>query len=329
MVQALRPAQLVLTATVARRYYLDRRSKVEIAAELGLSRFKVARLLEDAHAAGLVRIEIGHPGAVDVELSGRLQESLGLIHALVLDTADEDDALLRTQLGAAAADLLGEIVTCDDVLGLAWARSVSAMATALHSLAPVPVVQLTGALTRSDIDDSSIELVREVARVAGGPAYFYYAPMVVGDAATGAALRRQPEVARAFGRIASVTVAVAGVGAWDAGSSTLFDALTPAERAELRRLGVCADVSGALLDSAGATVASALSARVVGVSAEQLRAVPEVIGICYGVSKRQAVLAAVRGGLVDSIVTHATLAHALIADAADDNDTRTDTRTDT
>ena len=56
----------MLTASVARRYYLDGRSKIEIAEEFSLSRFKVARLLDDARSSGLVRIEIGHPGVVDV-----------------------------------------------------------------------------------------------------------------------------------------------------------------------------------------------------------------------------------------------------------------------
>ena len=45
------PASLVLSASVARRYYLDGRSKTEIADEFGLSRFKVARLIETARAA--------------------------------------------------------------------------------------------------------------------------------------------------------------------------------------------------------------------------------------------------------------------------------------
>jgi transposase len=48
------PASLVLSASVARRYYLDGRSKTEIADEFGLSRFKVARLIETARATGLV-----------------------------------------------------------------------------------------------------------------------------------------------------------------------------------------------------------------------------------------------------------------------------------
>lgn len=306
------PAHLVLSASVARRYYLDGRSKVEIAEEFALSRFKVARLLDDARSSGLVRIEIGHPGVIDVDLSGRLMDALGLQHCVVTDTPDDHPASLREHLGVAAAELLTELVTPEDVLGLSWARSVSAMATALRRLATVPVVQLTGALSRPGVDDSSIELVREVARVSGGPAYFFYAPMAVPDAATARALRKQPEVAQAFSRIGSVTRAVAGVGAWAPEQSTLFDATSERERRELARAGVCADVSGVLVDATGAPVTSRLTDRMIGITAEQMRAVPEVIGIVYGMAKVRAVLAAVRGGLVKSLVTHSTLAEALI-----------------
>lgn len=307
------PAQLVLTASVARRYYLDGRSKVEIAEEFSLSRFKVARILEDARATGLVRIEIGIPGGpIDIELSHRLMATLGLTHCVVVDTPDGEPAALREQLGSAAAELLTEIVTPDDVLGLAWARSVSAMATALHRLAHVPIVQLTGALARSDVDASSIELVRDVARISGGPAYFFYAPLAVPDPATAAALRRQPEVAQAFSKIEKVTRAVAGVGAWAAAQSTLYDATAEPERRALARAGVCAEVSGVLLDGAGAPVPAPLTERMIGITADQMRAVPEVIAIAYGMAKTAAVLAAVRGGMVNSLVTHTALATALI-----------------
>jgi len=271
--------------------------------------------LDDARSSGLVRIEIGHPGVVDVELSARLMEALGLTHCVVTDTPDDHPATLREHLGAAAAELLTEIVTPDDVLGLSWARSVSAMAAELRVLAPVPVVQLTGALARPGADDSSIELVREVARVGGGPAYFFYAPMAVSDPVTARALRGQPEVARAFGLIGSVTKAVAGVGAWEPEQSTLYDATGEAECDELRAAGVCAEVSGVLIDDTGEPVSAPLTERMIGITAAQMRAVPEVIGIVYGLAKARAVSAAVRGGYVDSLVTHSTLATALI-DAA-------------
>ncbi|HWM57634.1 MAG TPA: sugar-binding domain-containing protein [Pseudonocardia sp.] len=306
------PAHLVLTASVARRYYLDGRSKVEIAEEFGLSRFKVARLLDDARASGLVRIEIGHPGVIDIELSGRLMDALGLQHCVVTNTPDEHPAAIREHLGAAAAELLTELITPDDVLGLSWARSVSAMAIAVKKLATVPVVQLTGALSLAGVDDSSIELVRDVARVSGGPAYYFYAPMAVPDAATARALRRQPEVAQALAKIPSVTKAVAGVGAWAPEQSTLYDATGEVERADLLRRGVCADVSGILVDAHGEPVIAALSKRMIGITAEQMRAIPEVIGIVYGLGKVNALLAAVRGGMVNSVVTHSTLAAAML-----------------
>src|SRR3954469_20794985 len=95
------PAQVVLMASVARRYYLDGRSKVQIAEEFGLSRFKVARLLETARDSGLVRIEIRHHGDIDVDLSARLQERFGLRHAVVVDTPDDDAGALRGHVGRA------------------------------------------------------------------------------------------------------------------------------------------------------------------------------------------------------------------------------------
>ena len=62
---------------------------------------------------------------------------------------------------------------------------------------------------------------------------------------------------------------------------------------------------------------AALTERMIGITAAQMRAVPEVIAIVYGLAKARAVLAAVRGGYVDGLVTHSTLAMALIAGLAD------------
>jgi DNA-binding transcriptional regulator LsrR (DeoR family) len=144
--------------------------------------------------------------------------------------------------------------------------------------------------------------------------------MAVSDAATARALRRQPEVARAFSKIGSVTIALAGVGAWAPEQSTVYDATGERERTELAARGVCAEISGILVDAAGVPVHSALTDRMIGITAEQLRAVQEVIAIVYGLAKVDAVLAAVRGGLVNSLVTHSTLATALIEAAESGSD---------
>jgi DNA-binding transcriptional regulator LsrR (DeoR family) len=232
-----------------------------------------------------------------------------------VDTPEDDIVSLRQHLGAAAAALLTEIVTPDDVLGLGWARSVSAVAAALTELAPTPVVQLTGALSRTDGDDASVDLVRDVARISGGPAYFFHAPFVVPDPATARALRRQPEVARTFAQFRWVTKAIVGIGRWAPAQSTVYDAATERERRALHRQGVCAEVSGVFVTPAGDTPPTSLNDRMIGVSAAQLRAMKEVVAVPYETVKAPAVRAALRSGLVSSLITHTSLARALLAEA--------------
>jgi DNA-binding transcriptional regulator LsrR (DeoR family) len=317
------PAAVLLAATVARRYYFEGASKSVIASELGLSRFKVARMLERARATGLVRIELHYEGEIDLELSVALGTRYGLRRCLVIGSDSDSeaaspadrDALLRANLGRATAGLLTEIVERDDILGLAWSRTTMAVRSALGELAPCAVVQLTGAISRADVDESSIELVRDVARIAGGPAFCFYAPMIVPDSGTARALREQAEVASAMARFAGLTKAVVAIGAWAPGQSTVADAVSEQERRRDEQLGVRAELGGIQLDADGHAVATQLSERIICIGADALRAVPERIAIAYGTRKAAAVRAAIRGGFVSTLVTHASLARELLEPA--------------
>ena len=92
-----------------------------------------------------MRIEIGHPGEAGPRPLGLVRDPAhSLEHALVIETPDEDTSSLLQHLGRVSAELLAEILGPDDVLGLAWARSVSAMAGSLRSLPRIPVVQPPG-----------------------------------------------------------------------------------------------------------------------------------------------------------------------------------------
>ena len=137
--------------------------------------------------------------------------------------------------------------------------------------------------------------------------------MLVPDRMTAVVLRRQPEVARAFEHFPSVTKAVVGVGGWRPPASTVYDALTPDERRTLLDHGAFADVSGILLDVDGNPVEVPPTDRMIRISAEDLHRVPEVIALAYGPEKAPAARAAIKGGFVSGLVTHATFARALLA----------------
>ena len=134
-----------LLADVARRYYLDNTSKVDIAKDLDLSRFKVARLLEDARARGIVRIQIKSPSPIDRGLADQLVEALGVPRCVVTHTSGSPEQV-RDQVAEAAARTVVPLVHDGDLLGLTWSRAVDAMVDHFDTLPACTVVQMAGSL---------------------------------------------------------------------------------------------------------------------------------------------------------------------------------------
>ena len=83
-----RPLQRIQATTVARRYFIERQTKSSIAEDLAISRFKVARLIDEAIEEGLVRFEIDEAGELDARLSDLLRQKYSLRNALVLAGPD-------------------------------------------------------------------------------------------------------------------------------------------------------------------------------------------------------------------------------------------------
>ncbi|PLW73589.1 transcriptional regulator, partial [Streptomyces sp. DJ] len=307
------PAELVQAAAMARRFYLEGKSKIQIAEEFGVSRFKVARVLETALERDLVRIEIRVPAELDAERSDALRSRFGLRHAVVVESPlSEPDHSDPENLGAFAADLLGELVQDGDVLGLAWGRSTITLATELRHLPPCTVVQLTGVYDGGTGERGSVEAVRRAAQVSGGDAFPIYAPLMLPDPGTAAALRAHSGIARAIEHFDKVTVAVVPVGAWAPGVSRVYDALSNAERARYAELGVAAEMSAHLFDSEGRLVGRDLEERCITVDADRLRSVPEVVAVAGGARKAAAVAAVLRSGLITSLVTDTAVADHLL-----------------
>ncbi|MBO1754474.1 sugar-binding transcriptional regulator [Allobranchiibius sp. CTAmp26] len=297
----------------ARRFYLEDASKVEIGRELGISRFQVARLLQSARATGVVRIHIDEVHATRDDLARDLTRAFNLQMAAVLDAAPVDTVeQRRASLGALAAQQLHSMLSPDDVLGLPWSRSVSATVAALSSLPPVDVVQLSGARWEPDHSSAPADVVRDATALSGGRPYRFHAPFVASDATAAASLRRDPAFLAAQERVPAITVAVVGVGAFDPEFSTLYTAATSAEIAELRAAGAVGEVSGVFIDVDGYPLSGSFARRLLTVSADQLRGIPDVIGVCMGDERAGAVAAACRGGLLKSLVVDVPLAQALL-----------------
>jgi DNA-binding transcriptional regulator LsrR (DeoR family) len=228
-------------AEVARLYYVRELTQQDIAERLGVSRFKVVRLLAQARSEGVVRFEIDEPARVDDRLSLALEERYGLVTALVVD-----------DVATAAAFLLPRLLRPGDSLGVAWGETLAAIERRLAPPGPgVPVVQVCGAIEGLAPGTGPTELAARYAAWSGGAFHPLEAPAVADEAS----LRRT--VARTTAMFGSVSVALVGSGARPDGAGHIlvhvFDRdgrIIAAERsialsvAQLRRTRVIAVAAG-------------------------------------------------------------------------------------
>jgi DNA-binding transcriptional regulator LsrR (DeoR family) len=304
------PDELFQRAVIARRYYLEGRTRVQIAEEFGISRFKVARELDEALATGMVEITIRNPGSIDLELSTRLQREFGLEHAYVVTTDAHTPDQRADAVAKATAELLQSILREEDVLGVDCGRTLNKVANHLTSLPPSDVVQLTG--MAGELNANGADLVRRISEISGGKTWPMYAPLVVADARTAASLSGNHQIQETVARHAKVTCAIVSIGAWRPGASQVYQALTNDDAQELERAGVCGEACALLLDVEGVRMPG-LDERRMAIDEATLRAIPTVIGVAAGPHKIDATRAVLRSGLVSSIVTDAEIAAAVLA----------------
>ncbi|MCW2939736.1 MAG: transcriptional regulator, DeoR family [Actinomycetia bacterium] len=306
------PIERLQAAHIARRYFLGGQTKSLIAEEFGLSRFKVARLIEDSVKQGIVKIEIDMPAEVDVGLSQELEQRFGLERAVVVVSMDPGGDLLREQLGKAGAQLVAELVTPEDVIGLSWGRTLEQLAWHLPPLPRCPVVQIVGGSPVLKLSASPQDLVRQFGERTGGLMFPLHAPMFVEDAEVATGLRKAPLIASTLKLYASLTLAIVAIGSWSPPMSCLYDSLDSPARIALRRQGACADLCTLLLGQAGEVIDTGFYSRAISITREELEQVPKVLAVAGGLEKSEAVHAALRSGLLTGIVTDSIVARAIL-----------------
>lgn len=306
-----RPLQKLQASLVARRFYIQQQTKSQIADELGISRFKVARLLETAMAEGIVRIEINDQGDINTELAEKLRRKYGLNAALVLDGPDVAASSLFEPLGLLAADFLEESLADGQLLGISWGRTLSATSKALTRLPKVDVVQAGGSPAGLDLSQNPTELVHRFARTSGGIAYPLFGPMWVDDPALIDRLRNETSIANAMSRYDKIDVLAVGIGSWRPQESCLCSGFPDDWRRNALKNNVYADLCATLIDRDGRAVPSPLDETGLCLSTAQLRRIPERIGIGGGMEKVDAIGAVLNGGWITTLITDAGVARKL------------------
>ncbi|MDW3214656.1 MAG: sugar-binding transcriptional regulator [Ilumatobacteraceae bacterium] len=307
-----------LLVRVARLYHEDGLSQPQIAAQLTLSQAKVSRLLKQAVTEGVVRITINPPAGLNISLEEELRQRFGLAEAIVVDASDDDEVSLMHALGSAAALHIETTVRSRDVVGISsWSSTLLATVNAMRpvrSAEGVTVVQTLGGVGDPGAEVYATELTRRMARLLHGSPVFLPVPGIVGSSEARRILEDDEFVSRASSLFPKLTVALAGIGALEpspllAQSGNVFD---PSELDELGARGAVGDVCLRFFDAEGNEVLGGLRDRVIGVSLDQIRAVPRSIAVAGGARKVNAIRGALTGRLVTCLVTDRTTAETLV-----------------
>ncbi|MBD7994758.1 Cro/Cl family transcriptional regulator [Arthrobacter sp. Sa2CUA1] len=298
-----------LLARIGRDYYLSNHSKVEIARNYGLSRFQVARYLDEARALGIVNIDVRFPEAATDLDPASLAAALGVDRVRITPTGPDDRATREAMARDTAAEIMA-VAAPGASIGISWSRTLDLAAGHVTHLPACDIVQLAGALPVPG-SGNSLELIQSLGRHDGVRTWPLWAPLVVEDAHTADSLRRQPEIADTLSKAGALDSAVVAVGAWAPGLSTVWNRVDNRLRLEAANAGAVAECSGRLLDAEGNPVSSELDDRVLAVTVAQLKNTPKVVAVAQGAARADALHAVLAAGFATTLLIDSELAVAL------------------
>lgn len=307
----------------AQLYYVEGHSQADVASAMGTSRPNVSRMLAEAQRQGIVEIRINHPDGRAPDLETRLERSFGLAAARVSRRSTARDP--SDQVGEIGARLLVESLAGARSVALSWGRALQSVVNhvAVVDDHEITLWQLLGGISALGNEVSGQELVRQLAGRLGAHYRLLHAPATLQTPEAARWVTAENSVAGALRAAARAQVAVVGIGDPQGGSSAAVVSsmcLSAEELAAFRAARPVGDLAGRFFDAEGRPVAGPVDDRVVAVTLADLRDVGQVMGVATGRHKRAAVLGALRGGYLDSLVCDEGLAHALLEDGASTSD---------
>ncbi|MGV8908824.1 MAG: sugar-binding transcriptional regulator [Propionicimonas sp.] len=311
------PRSQDILVKAARLYYLEDRSQGEVAKELGLSRSSVSRILTAAREQGVVEIRIHAPGVISQvpQLEEALRRKFGVEWATVVArprTVGPIDVVAE-----AAARVFEERVAHLEWFGMSWGVTVDRFVDQVV-LEPIHVslkiCPMVGGLP-SDTGPAGNTSLELLANRSGATSFRFESPAVVESRQTWAALATESSITSAVDRAAHVQLAFVGIGSFGQHSSRRVVAamhLSESEVALLAGQAPAGDICGRYFDINGKPLGLPTSERVIGITMQELAAVPEVWGLAGGVEKAPGVVGALRTGTLNGVVLDEELARAAL-----------------
>ena len=276
-------------------YHVEGCTQGDIAAQLGINRIMVVRLLADARRRNEVRITIATNLTDLVQTERALEQRFGIKRVILAPFADPEGDPVRVIAAAAGAFISGEMKSGMTV-GVGWGRTLYNTLAFIEgaTLDDFRVVSLLGGIAAARRFNPA-EFAWQFAELFQGEGFLIPAPAVVDSPETKHALLERCGLASIFEMADNLDMALLSVG----GITTLTTSyrtgyLSEADRRSLIEAGAIGDVLYNFIDEAGAVVDHEVNARVISANLNRLRRTPERVLVSGGPDKLLALKAAIQ-----------------------------------
>lgn len=303
----------------ARLYYVDGLPQADVARVMRVSQPQISRLLALARERGIVRISVADYDPRDRDLENALVRQLGLRAPIVIKTVRGSKVRdLRYAVAHFAAPDVGQTISKAQSAAIAGGRTLQDLCQQLkepQQRTGLAVVQAMGNVGSMPNLYDALELGRMLAAKWSGSFFMLNTPALLPDQATRDAILSLGENQQVFRRLSKCDLALVGVGTLQNSVFTERGILTERDVRILTKAGAVGEICGRYYDSKGQECDTPFRDRVASISLEQLRKTPEVTAVTIGADRAEALHAAIRGGIIKSVVIDDTGAQALVEQA--------------
>ena len=292
-------------------YYEEGLTQGEIADELGASRPTVNAYLADARSKGIVNISIATSKLRSLSIARAVEEHFGLDDCLVVP-GEGGERSIFDRLGGAGAQAVQSIVQSGDTIGISWGRTMLALANAVRetNVMDVTVVQATGGTTAA-ITYTPEACATRLAERLNASFVPISAPAIVSSPEAKRILELEPVIAEQLVNLERLDRIFFGVSSLRP-SSTVYASGFFDSRLQQQYSGAVGAMLGRIIDAHGNEMDGPLRDRTIGLDTAQLRNVPTRVLVAGGYDKVPAMLAALRGGNVTTLVTDVATAEGIL-----------------
>lgn len=286
----------------------------EVGNQLNISRQMVQRLLEEGREKGIIRVEINSPISSLLSVEQTLKEKYSLDKAIVVPSYTSGEEL-RDSLGRAAARFISRLINEKlDLIGTGWGKTLRAFVDhfQVEPVEDADVVSLIGNLL-GDTAFNPYSIADTLARKLSTNCYNVWAPAIVKDQDRANLFKSEPWIKKTLDKAATADLIIVSIGELSR-ESTLAELgyLTSEDIRELKEKKAVGDILGSFFDVEGNLVNSEIHERLIALTVDRLQDDGKVVGVSGGEKKVRAIEGALKGDMLDVLITDEKVAGALV-----------------